>query len=101
MVGGRDLKSKYIKCKRRDGDVQRGGGRTLSREGGRWHPALFAYTPMHDQWRREPGRAPGQHNSWAPGADTGFPAKGGGKTFTSTPPPLGHCPRDVIRPPKN
>ena len=28
--------------------------------------------------------------------------KGGGvKTFTSTPPPLGHCPRDVIRPPEN
>ena len=33
------------------------------------------------------------------GADTGFP-EGGVKTFTSTP-PLGHCPRDVIRPPKN
>ena len=34
------------------------------------------------------------------GADTGFPEGGGVKTFTSTP-PLGHCPRDVIRPPKN
>ena len=28
-----------------------------------------------------------------PGAETGF--------FTSTPPPLGHCPRDIIRPQKN
>ena len=33
------------------------------------------------------------------GADTGFP-EGGVKTFTS-PPPLGHCPRDVIHPPEN
>ena len=38
------------------------------------------------------------------GADTGFP--GGaprfqGGDFTSTPPPLGHCLRDVIRPPEN
>ena len=30
------------------------------------------------------------------GADTGFPEGGGGEA-----PPLGHCPRDVIRPPKN
>ena len=29
------------------------------------------------------------------GADTGFPERGGGEA----PPPLGHCPRDVIRPP--
>ena len=34
------------------------------------------------------------------GADTGFLEGGGVKTFTSTP-PLGHCPRDVFRPPKN
>ena len=35
-VGGRDFKSKYIKCKRRDGDVQSTGGRTspLSSGGG-------------------------------------------------------------------
>ena len=35
--GGRDLKSKYIKCKRRDGDVQSRGGEnlpTLQRGGG-------------------------------------------------------------------
>ena len=32
------------------------------------------------------------------GADTGFPEGG---DFTSTPPPLGHCLCDVIRPPEN
>ena len=31
------------------------------------------------------------------GADTGFPEGG---DFTSTPPPLGHCLHDVIRPPE-
>ena len=40
-------------------------------------------------------------DGWNTGAHTGFPEGGGGvKTFTSAP-PLGHCPRDVIRPLKN
>ena len=37
------------------------------------------------------GADPGFLKGGGPGADTGF--------FTST--PLGHCPRDVIRPQKN
>ena len=42
-------------------------------------------------------------DGWNTGADTGFPeGEGAGvKTFTSAPPPLGHCPREVIRPLKN
>ena len=32
------------------------------------------------------------------GADTGFPEGGG---ISQAPPPLGHCLRDVIRPPEN
>ena len=45
-VEGRDLKSKYINCKRRDGDVQsRGGGEPphSGRGGGGVAPALFSY----------------------------------------------------------
>ena len=34
------------------------------------------------------------------GADTGFP-EGGGGISQAPPPPLGHCLRDVIRPPEN
>ena len=40
-----------------------------------------------------------------PGADTGFPERGGGGGGGGEDihkhPPLGHCPRDVIRPPTN
>ena len=37
-----------------------------------------------------------------PGADTGFPEGGGGEDIHKHPPlDIGHCPRDVIRPPKN
>ena len=38
-------------------------------------------------------------DGWNTGADTGFPEGGGGHSQAA--PPLGHCPRDVIRPPKN
>ena len=54
---------------------------------------------------RERDRAPqirttviAQNFTQITGADTGFPEGG---DFTSTPPPLGHCLRDVIRPPEN
>ena len=39
-------------------------------------------------------------DGWNTGADTGFPEGGGGEDIHKHPPPLGHCPRDVICPPK-
>ena len=49
--GGRDLKSKYIKCKRRDGDVQSRGGAgepPHSPERGGGSPPALLPMPMHD-----------------------------------------------------
>ena len=54
-----------------------------------------------EQARSQPSRWGGgglNLDGWNTGADTGFPEEGGG-VKTST--PLGHCPRDVIRPLKN
>ena len=48
----------------------------------------------------DPGFLKGGGGGSISGADTGFP-EGGGEDIHKRTPPLGHCPRDVIHPPKN
>ena len=65
---------------------------------GQMDPYWGRPTYMHRPVASHPGGGGLNLDGWNTGANTGFP-EGGGEDIHKT--PLGHCPRDVIRPPEN